>query len=42
MVDIDLQLLGRTYEVILACGSLRSQILLKHANLCERLLELRK
>ena len=42
VVDVGLHLLGRSYKVILVCGSLRSQVLLKHANSCERLLELRK
>ena len=42
MIDVGLHLLGRTNQVVLACGSLRSQVLLKHANSCERLLKLRK
>ena len=35
MIDIGLHLLGRSNQVILACGSLRSQVLLKHANTCK-------
>ena len=38
VVDVGLHLLGRTNKVILASGSLRCQVLLKHANSCERLL----
>ena len=40
VVDIGLYLLGCSYEVILASSSLRCQVLLKHVNPCERLLQL--
>ena len=42
VVYVGLHLLGHSNEVILASGSLRCQVLLKHANPCKRLLQLRK
>ena len=42
LIYIGLHLLGRFFKGILASGSLRCQILLKHANPCKHLLELRQ
>ena len=42
LIDIGLHLLGHSFKGILTSGSLRCQILLKHANSCEHLLKLHK